>query len=299
MKFSKFLLLFCFTVASAPSLLIGQSSLIADGAELKLVSDQFSFTEGPTTDKKGNIYFTDQPNDKIWIYTTDGKLKVFSEKTGRSNGMYFTKKGKLIACADEKNQILEFNKKGNFKVLADGFNGKLFNGPNDVWVDDKGGMYFTDPYYKRDYWTRGPEEQEKKRLYYLDKKGKVSIASESFVAPNGLIGTKDYKKLYVADIGDRKTYVFDIQKDGTLTNQQLFVSMGSDGMTLDELGNVYLCGNGVTIYSPAGEKLGNIKVPQGWTANVTFGGKEGKTLFITALKGVYTMAMKVRGVKYE
>ena len=299
MKFYKLLSLFCFITISLSDALFGQSALIADGAELKLVSDQFSFTEGPTTDKKGNIYFTDQPNDKIWIYTIDGQFKLFSEKTGRSNGMYFTKKGKLIACADEKNQILEFDKKGNYKVLADGFNGKLFNGPNDVWVDNKGGMYFTDPYYKRDYWTRGPEEQEKKRLYYLDKKGKVSVASEAFVAPNGLIGTKDFKKLYVADIGDRKTYVFDIQKDGTLTNQQLFTSMGSDGMTMDELGNVYLCGNGVTIFNSSGEKIGNIKVPQGWTANATFGGKERKTLFITALKGAYTIEMKVKGVEYE
>lgn len=283
-----FACLLCLTESQA-------QSPFASGTNLHLISDQFKFTEGPAADRKGNVYFTDQPNDKIWIYTTKGKLKLFKEKSGRSNGLYFDLEGRLIACADEHNQLWRFDRKGSHTVLADGFEGKLFNGPNDVWVDKHGGMYFTDPYYQRDYWNRGPEEQASRALYYLDPKGNVHLASRGFVSPNGLIGNSENNLLYVADIGDQKTYVFDILPDGSLQNQRLFCEMGSDGMTMDHKGNVYLTGKGVTVFNPAGEKIGHLDVPQNWTANVTFGGKNFSTLFITAMNSLYQIEMDVHG----
>lgn len=115
--------------------------------------------------------------------------------------------------------------------------------------------------------------------------------------PNGIVGTPDGKHLYVADIKDNKTYKYDINKDGSLTNRQLFANLGSDGMTLDNMGNVYLTGKGVTIFNPKGMKIGNIPVPVNWAANVCFGGKDRNTLFITASHAVYTLEMKVKGVE--
>ena len=115
--------------------------------------------------------------------------------------------------------------------------------------------------------------------------------------PNGIVGTPDGKHLYVSDIRASKTYVYDIAADGTLTNRQLFVAQGSDGMTLDNQGNLYLSGRGVTVYSPAGVKLGNIPVPSRWTGNVCFGGKDRNILFITASESIYTLPMRVKGVE--
>lgn len=270
--------------------------VVAPGATLVQVSKQFSFTEGPTADKKGNIFFTDQPNDKIWKYDTKGNLTVFMDKTGRSNGMYFDKKGRLISCADEKNEIWAITPEKQITVLIDNFQGLRFNGPNDLWVDGKGGVYFTDPYYQRSWWERKKPDLAKQNLYYLPPGKKEALIADSLlVQPNGIIGTADGKFLYVADIRDNKTYKYTINKDGSLSDRQLFLLVGSDGMTLDKEGNLYTTGRGVTIYDTAGRKIGNIPVPSSWTANVCFGGKDRKTLFITASESVYTLQMKVRG----
>jgi len=273
------------------------SNLIAPGAKLELVSNQFSFTEGPTTDKKGNVFFTDQPNDKIWKYSTDGQLSVFMEKSGRANGLYFDKKGNLLACADEQNQLWSISPQGKVTVLLKDFKGKRLNGPNDLWQHPKtGAIYFTDPYYQRDYWERKEPEITGEKVYFLAKgKTEPIVLDETLKQPNGIIGTPDGKTLYVADIKDNKTYKYEINADGKLTNRQLFVPQGSDGMTIDNQGNIYLTGKGVTVYSPAGEKIEHIPVPANWTGNVTFGGKDRNILFITASEFVYTLAMQVKG----
>src|SRR5688500_12851527 len=131
---------------------MAQSSVVAKGSVPVLVSSEFLFTEGPAVDAEGNVYFTDQPNDKIMKWSTDGSLSVFMEGTGRSNGLFIDKNGNLIACADLNNQLWMIDKNKNVTVLVKDFEGKKLNGPNDVWVDPQGGMYFTDPFYKRDYW---------------------------------------------------------------------------------------------------------------------------------------------------
>ena len=274
------------------------NQLIAPGATLQQVSRQFKFTEGPAVDKKGDIFFTDQPNDKIWKYDTEGNLSLYLEKTGRSNGLFFDKKGNIISCADEKNEMWQISPKGEVTVLFSSYQGKKLNGPNDLWITPKGGIYFTDPFYPRDYWEHKKPEQEKQSVYFLAKGAKTPVlVDDNLKQPNGIVGTPDGKHLFVADIRDQKTYKYDISKDGTLTNRQLFVAQGSDGLTLDNQGNLYITGRGVTVYDPTGKKLGTIPIPSGWVGNVCFGGKYRDVLFVTASESIYTLKLQVKGVE--
>ena len=275
-----------------------ESGLFAAGSEPTLVAKQFKFTEGPATNKNGDVYFTDQPNDKIWKYSTDGKLSVFMEKSGRANGLYFDKKGNLIACADEQNELWSISPQGKVTVLLKDYQGQKLNGPNDLWINPKTNIiYFTDPYYQRNYWERKSPEITGEKVYSFNP-GKTApqVQDDNLKQPNGIIGTPDGKTLYVADIKDNKTYKYDIEANGKLSNRQLYVNQGSDGMTIDNKGNMYLTGKGVTVYNPAGEKIAQIPVPGNWTGNVTFCGKDHNILFITASEAVYTLPMLVKGV---
>jgi gluconolactonase len=263
-----------------------------------LIAKQFSFTEGVSVNKKGDVFFTDQPNNKIWEYDTNGKLSLFLDSAGRSNGMYFDYHGNLVTCADEHDQLWSISPKKKIKVLVTDLDGKLMNGPNDIWIDAKGGIYMTDPYYQRDYWTRKKSELDGQKVYYLPKNSKQPMAVDATLKqPNGIVGTPDGKYLYVADIGANKTYKFTINADGTLSNKTLAVNQGSDGMTLDEKGNIYLTGKGITIYNPQGEKIGHIAINEPWTSNLCFGGKDKNVLFITASTAFYSLKMNVKGVE--
>ncbi|MBN1806128.1 MAG: SMP-30/gluconolactonase/LRE family protein [Sedimentisphaerales bacterium] len=276
-----------------------KSGIIAPGAKVEKLADGFEFTEGPAVDAEGNVFFTDQPNDRICKWSTDGKLSVFLQPCGRSNGLFFDESGYLYACADENNELWFIDKQGRHSRLVKNYKGKKLNGPNDLWLDPKNGIYFTDPLYKRNYWTRDPAmQQDGQHVYYLgpDRKMLIRVA-EDLVQPNGIIGTPDGKLLYVADIGDRKTYVYNIETDGTLSGKKLFCSMGSDGMTIDNEGNVYLTGRGVTVFSSNGKKIEHIDIDAGWTANVCFAGEDRHTLFITAQKSLFSLRMRVKGVK--
>lgn len=286
------------SITSTTGQSLDETGLIAPGAQVEKLGDGYSFTEGPVANKDGDVFFTDQPNNKIvkWEAAT-GKFSVFLDKAGRSNGMFFDAKGHLIACADEKNELWSIDRKGRHSVLVSGRNGRLLNGPNDVWVHPGGDIYFTDPLYKRDYWTRDPElQQDGQHVYLWRKKNKELVLLDTrVVKPNGIIGSPDGRKLYVADIGDKKIYVYSIEKDGSLSDRALAAPMGADGITLDEKGNLYLAGDGVTVFNPEGRKIAQIPVRKGWTANVTFGGKDRKLLFITAGDAVYGLKMNVRG----
>jgi gluconolactonase len=279
--------------------IVDKKNLVAKKATLQKVSGDFEFTEGPAIHRTGDVYFTDQPNNRIikWSFET-GETSVFMEDAGRANGMFFDRKGNLIAAADMENQLWSIDEKGNKTVLIESFKGQKLNGPNDLWIAPNQGIYLTDPLYKRDYWTRDPEmKQDGEHLYYLSPdRVRFFRVDEKLVKPNGIIGTPDGKKLYVADIGDNKTYVYEIEEDGYLKNRQLFVEMGSDGMTIDNRGNVYLTGKkGVTVFNSKGEQIAHIPVEEEWTANVAFGGPLRRTLFITAMGSIYTLDMKVRG----
>jgi gluconolactonase len=275
----------------------GNSPIPADAKPTKLAGG-FKFTEGPAPDADGNVYFTDQPNDRIHVWSLDGKLSTFMEPCGRSNGLSFDKNGTLWACADEKNELWKIDVKTKEKtVVVKDYGGKLLNGPNDVWVRDDGSAFFTDPFYKRPYWNRGPIEQDKQAVYFVSADGTLSRADAGeIVQPNGIIGTPDGKTVYVADIGGNKTYRYDVAADGKLSNRALFCESGSDGMTIDDAGNVYLTrGKAVLVFAKDGKKVATIDVPEGCT-NVCFGGKDRSTLFITAGTSLYSIPTKVKGV---
>jgi len=302
---------------------MGAEGVTAPGAKLEKLSGEFEFTEGATCDPEGNVFFTDQPNDRIMRWSTDGKLSTFMKPSGRSNGMMFDPKGNLISCADEKNELWIITPDKKSTVLVKNYKGKLLNAPNDVWLRPEGGIYFTDPWYKRDYWKRGDKEQDVEGVYYLPAPKKDKAADKSDAAkdekkaadkplpyepgepirvindlktPNGITGTPDGKTLYISDLGVHKTYAYDIRPDGSLTNKRLFCELGSDGVTIDSEGNLYLTGKGVIVFDKTGKKIEHIDVPEPWSANVCFGGKDRKTLFITASKCLYSIKMRVKGV---
>jgi gluconolactonase len=255
------------------------------------LADGFQFTEGPAVDKEGNIFFTDIPNNRIHKWSVDGKLSTFMENSGGANGLYFDKEGNLLAClAGGSGKLVSIDPKGKKTVLAEQYNGKPFNSLNDLWIDPNGGVYFTDPRYG----SRDNLPQDGEHVYYLfpDHKKVIRVISD-MVRPNGVLGTPDGKTLYVADHGGGKTYSYKINSDGTLSDKKLFADQGSDGMTLDAQGNVYLTGKAVSIYTPSGKPIGTIQVPQE-PSNVCFG-KDQKTLFITARKAFYSVAMKDAG----
>jgi gluconolactonase len=267
-----------------------------DPGQLKLISKDFKFTEGPAADKAGNVFFTDQPNNQIWKYSIDGKLSVFLSPAGRANGTYFDPQGNLIVCADEHQQIWSVSPDRQVKVLFKDIHGKHLNGPNDLWIDSKGGIYLTDPYYQRNYWERKAPELNAEQVYYLPKgKKELILVSGALKKPNGIVGSPDGKTLYVADIGDNKIYRFSILPDGRLSEPTVFVNQGADGITLDSEGNLYLAGKGVTVYDKTGKQIAYLKIDEPWTANLCFGGKNRDELFITASTALYKLPMNVKG----
>ena len=282
--------------AAAQIIAAETNSVIAAGAKLEKLSGDFQFAEGPTCDKDGNVFFTDQPNNRIMKWSVDGKLSTFLEPAGRANGMYFDGKGNLIACADEKTELRSITPDGQHTVLAKEFNGKPLNGPNDVWVRPDGGMYITDPFYRRTWWTYSQRPQDSEQVYFLSADRKpLKRVTDDLSQPNGIIGAPDGKTLFVSDIRGRKTYAYDIQPDGALANKRLVCEAGSDGMTLDAEGNLYITGRGVAVYDKTGKKIDQIDVAESWTGNVCFGGKDKQTLFITASKGLYSIRLRVKG----
>lgn len=297
MKLYKFLITISIVCISAVSLQKkGLNEIIQPGAQLEKLADGFLFTEGPASDAKGNVYFTDQPNDRIMVWSISGKLSTFMQPSGRSNGLSFDKEGNLWACADEKNELWCIAPDKKVIVIPSKYQNKPLNGPNDLWITENGGVYFTDPFYKRSWWDHTVMPQDCQAVYYLapDHKEIIRVASD-LVQPNGIVGTPDCKTLFIADIGGHKTWTYTINEDGSLSNKKLFCEMGSDGMTIDVDGNIYLTGNGVTIFDRKGVRIGNIAVPEEWSANVCFGGKAMKSLFITASKSLYSIQTQIKG----
>jgi gluconolactonase len=272
-----------------------RQNLIAKGATITKAGGGYSFTEGPSVAPDGRVFFTDQPNDKIDIWSEDGSISTFMPSSERSNGTFFNKQGELICCADLHNRLVAFTMDRQSRVLAENFGGYHLNGPNDLWIAPDGGIYFTDPYYHRGYWEAGHKEEQKVRgVYYLNPQGRTIRVIDDFKQPNGLVGTPDGKTLYVSDINDQKIWKYGINADGTLSSKTLFAPEGSDGMTIDNKGNVYLTNKSVSVYNAKGENVTRIELPEK-PSNLCFGGKKRNILFITARTSVYIIKMKVKG----
>ncbi len=265
--------------------------LVAPGAEVEKLAGGFTFTEGPAPTAAGDVYFSDIPNNRIHRWSAAGELGTFREESGGANGLAFDRAGNLVACEGASRRITRIAPDGKVTVLADAYGGHKLNSPNDLWIDPQGGIYFTDPRYGE---PKGVE-QDGFHVYYLpaDRKALVRVIGD-LVKPNGVLGTPDGKRLYVADHGANQTWVYRILPDGSLADRELAAPEGADGIALDEKGNLYLTTDAVVVYSPAGEKIARIEVPER-PSNLKFGGKDRRTLFITARTGFYSLRMQVRG----
>jgi gluconolactonase len=292
------------------AILAGCASAPAPTGPLREISAGHRFTEGPATAPNGDVHFTDQPNDTILRWSAEtGDVVVWRAPSGRANGMEFDGEGRLVACADGANALVRFEPDGTATTLVDAFDGRLLNGPNDLWIAPEGRIYVTDPWYRRSHWSEHPVERRRTAprpeqpsegvyLVELDATGataRVERILDDLAKPNGIVGSPDGRTLYVADIGAGRTYAYARRPDGRVGARRTLIDMGSDGMAVDGRGNVYLTGDGVTIVSPDGDVLGRIAIPEGWTSNVTFGGADRKTLVVTASERVYAIPMSVAG----
>lgn len=266
-------------------------TLTAPGATVRRLATGFTFVEGPAADGYGNVYFTDIPNERIHRWSPGEGVTLFREDSGRANGLRFDLDGRLLICEMGRRRVTAVDVDGTVTVLAERYNGRRFNSPNDLWVDPSGGVYFTDPRYG----ATDDLELTGNHVYYIapDRQTVVQVTTD-LVRPNGVVGTSDGSRLYVADHGGGRTYTYDIDSDGRLRNRRLFVAQSSDGMTLDARGNLYLTGDDVTIYNRGGNPVGSIAVPEP-PANLAFGGVDGTTLFITARTSLYAVEMTVTG----
>lgn len=270
-------------------------SLVAKGATITKAGGGYTFTEGPSASPDGRVFFTDQPNDKIEIWNENGSITNFVSESERANGTKFNKKGELVTCSDLHNRLVVFGMKGQHQTITENFDGFALNGPNDLWIAPDGGIYFSDPFYARPYWEPGHKEAQKVRgVYYRNPSGKIIRVIDDYKQPNGLVGTPDGKILYVSDINSGKIWKYNINNDGTLRNKTLFAPEGSDGMTIDNHGNVYLTNKNVSVYNNKGENIARLEVPE-QPSNLCFGGKKKNILFITARTSVYTLKMNVKG----
>lgn len=264
---------------------------------------KFTFTEGPAADKDGNVFFTDIPNQKVYKVNTAGKLSVFRGKSNFANGLMLNAKGEVVAC-EMAGQVVAYSADGKGRrVLAAKHGGKRFNAPNDLVLDKHGGVYFTDPGFRAPM----PLPQGKTSVYYLDAKGKTTRLIDDLPNPNGVILSPDEKALYVIPTGQSKMMSYAVEGPGKIGKGKVFCTLkqpegkentGGDGLTLDEKGNLYITSAlGLQVFSPEGKHLGILKLPE-QPANVTFGGKNLKTLYVTARTSLYTIAAPVRGHRF-
>jgi gluconolactonase len=281
---------------SAATVAAFSEGVVAPGAKLEKLAGDFAFTEGPTCDAHGNLFFVDQPNDRIMEWSADGKLSTFLQPSGYANGMMFDAKGNLIACADEHNQLWSIAPDKTVTVLVTNYQGKYLNGPNDVWVAPNGAMYLSDPFYPRKWWDHDAMALTNEEVFHLSPDRKtLTQMTDDLKKPNGITGSPDGKNLFVSDISAGRTWRYDIQPDGSLAGKTLICKLGSDGMTIDADGNLYLTGHGVTVFDKTGKQIDHIDVPEKWTANVCFSGQDRKTLFITASTSLYSIRLNVPG----
>lgn len=265
--------------------------LVKERAEFRQLGGAYSFTEGPALGPDKKIYFTDIPNNRIHAYDpSNGAIKVWRESSGGANGLFFTPAGALIACEGTARRLTRTDFSGEVTVLADQFNGKKLNSPNDVVPDGSGGFYFTDPRYGKG----DDRELDVEAVYYVDKKGTLSQIITDLVRPNGLILSPDDQILYVVDQAGKSIYAYDVPTPGRLEKKRLFAPVGGDGVTIDRLGNLYTTWNkGILVLSPEGKELLHITPPEA-PSNCAL---VGKTLYITARTGFYAIDWEVEGVR--
>ncbi|WP_244329261.1 SMP-30/gluconolactonase/LRE family protein [Tolypothrix sp. PCC 7910] len=274
-------------------------TVMDNNAKVEKLAEGLKFTEGPVWHQDGFLLFSDIPGDTIYKWTTDGKLAVFRHPAGNPNGNTFDRQGRLIT-AQHNRRLVRTEKNGKITVLAERYQGKRLNSPNDVVVKSDGSIYFTDPPY-------GLKQEEKEELgfygiYRWQPNRRLTLLNKEMVRPNGIAFSPDEKKLYVSDSEKLHIKVFNVKPDGTLSPGKVFAELPGpnekgipDGLKVDSKGNIYCSGpEGIWIFSPTGQLLGKIIVPEVVT-NLAWGNKDYKTLYITAGKGLYRIPLKIAG----
>lgn len=273
--------------------------LISPDAKLETVATGFGFTEGPVWDSSGFVYVSDEEINKIYRVYPDGhKEELIS--LGDPDGNTYDQNHKLLDCASVLRAIIRIDADGKYQVLADHFEGKRFNSPNDVVIGPDGAIYFTDP--TLDLPAGEKQEIPFQGVYRLDAKGNVQLLTKELTQPNGLAFSPDGKKFYVDDSEQRNIRVYDFHADGSISNGRIFGSEAGpgrggvpDGMKLDSDGNLYVTGpEGIWVWDAEGHHLGTIVLPE-QPANLAWGDSGSGTLYITAQKSVYRLRTNTRG----
>jgi gluconolactonase len=269
---------------------------------VKKVAGDCKFTEGPALDAAGNLYFSDYPNDRIMRLSPDGEVTVFRQPGGGANGMIVDQQDRLVICQARARRVARLEKDGTETVLADKYNGQPFFGPNDVAIDSRGRIYFTDIYPES-----GPMYQPTSGVYRIDEPGKVTLLVSDVKKPNGILVTPDDRYVYLSDRYRLKLLRYPLQDDGSLKLDgdgivyNFIPDRSIDGMWLDVEGNVYgAAGKGETtglwVISPAGKLLLHKPMPE-FSTNVIIGGPDMHDLYFTAGTSVYKMRTKIAGAK--
>jgi gluconolactonase len=273
--------------------------LVDRNAKLEKVGGGFGFTEGPMWDPAGFLYVSDETINKIYKLFPDGRREEVIS-LGDPDGNTFDREHRLIDCASVLRAIIEVTPDRRYEVLADRYNGKKFNSPNDVVIGPDAAIYFTDP--TLDLVAGEKQEIPFQGVYRLDSKGEVKLLTKDLTQPNGLAFSPDGKRLYVDDSEQRNIRVYDVADDGSLRNGRIFgeepgskVDGVPDGIKVDKTGNLFVTGpKGIWVWDAQGHHLGTIAMPE-QPANLTWGDKDYRTLYITATTSVYRLSMKVQG----
>ncbi len=271
------------------SLAGGADAPITAGMPVKL-ADGFGAIEGPAWDGKGALYFSSLGDGKIYRWSKARGVTLFKELEGGCNGLRFDGDGNLLVCQPRARRVLRITPTGQHQVVVDRHAGGRLNSPNDIWVAPGGGIYFTDPRYGK----AGDLEQDGLFVYFLPpgRSNPVAVIKD-LEKPNGIVGTADGKKLFVADPKARKVYSYNILADGTVGDRKLAADTGSDGLAVDDRGYLYVTGKAIKTYSPQAKVIAQIEMPAG-VSNLTFGGDDGRTLFCTSRAGIFAIPMNVR-----
>jgi gluconolactonase len=268
-------------------------------AKLTRVAGDFGFTEGPVWDDSGFLYVSDEEQNKIYRVTLDGKKQEVIS-LGDPDGNTYDRQHRLIDCASVLRAIIAVTPEGKYTVLADRYEGKRLNSPNDVVSGPDAAIYFTDP--TLDLVKGEQQEIPFQGVYRLDEKGSVSLLTKDLTQPNGLAFSPDGKRFYVDDSEQRNIRVYDVAPDGSLSNGRIFGEEPGgphdgvpDGIKVDLDGNLYVTGpKGIWVWDAQGHHLGTIEMPE-QPANLTWGDKDYRTLYITATTSVYRLRSKARG----
>ena len=267
------------------------AQVLPQGAQVEKVAGEFGFLEGPVW-KDGLLIFSDIPGNRL-VQLKGGKVSTFREPSENANGNTLDRQGRLLTCHHGSRQVTRTLADGTVVVLADKFEGKRLNSPNDLTVRRNGDIYFTDPPYGI---QKSQEELGFYGVFRIDVKGQLQAVARDFVKPNGIALSPDERTLYVADTERSHIRRFEVRADGSLLDQGTFAQCpGPDGMRVDRKGNLYVSsGPAVRVFSPLGKELGVIPVPES-VANCAFGGADGKTLYITASTSLYRIATLIGG----